>query len=100
MKVTIQGVEYDFVYNGFGPLYTFEVIARRPYEFGLTADMHTLIFATLQFSNPKTFKMAPSDFFQILYDDPILEKTLTDEIVARWEQRAKLLDASAKKNDE
>lgn len=82
--------EYNFVYNGFGPLYTFESIAQRTFNPQLVSDMHLLLFSTALHCNPGTFKASLEEFFQFLYDNPEVEQKLVAEVTDAWKQRAVL----------
>lgn len=99
MTIEYKGKNLEFVYRGFGPLYTFEAIAKRTFNPQLVSDMHLLIYSTMLFCNPGSFKDTPLDFFQFLYDNPEEEAKLVNEIANAWKQRASLVEEKQKKSE-
>lgn len=92
MKVTINDREYVFSFRGFGPQYTYEIIAGEPYQHGALRSMHVLLYATLLSCNRSDFKLKIDDFTEWLYDHPVDERAMVEAIREESERRAAALD--------
>lgn len=96
MKLTINEAEYSFSFRGFGPQYTYEVITGEPFQYGSTRNAHILMLATLFSCNPDTFSMSIDEFTAWLYEHPVEERDMMQEIVAESQRRAALYEPKKK----
>ena len=92
MKIHINGVDYDFSFRGFGPQYTYEVLAGEPFRYDALRSFHLLTFATLMTYNRESFRLSFEEYSEWLYEHPAEEMAMTqainDECVRRDGLRA------------
>ena len=92
MKITLNGVDYSFSFQGFGPQYTYELLAGEPFKYDTLRSLHLLLYATLMSCNRDTFALTFDIFAEWLYDHPADEVAMTqainDEVVRREGLRA------------
>lgn len=90
MKIRINTVELDFLFRGFAPQYTYEVITGEPFTGGSTRNTHILMYATLMACNKDKALCSLTEFFDWLYEHPDEEDAMVREMLAEQERRSAL----------
>lgn len=90
MRITIDGVDYSFSFRGFGPQYTYELLAGEPFKYDALRSLHLLLYATLISCNRDTFALSFEAFTEWLYEHPAEEQAMTQAINDEAERRESL----------
>lgn len=96
MTIRISDTEYRFSFRGFGPQYTYELITGEPFTYGSTRNAHMLMYSTLMSCNADTFTMSIGDFTEWLYEHPVEEREMMQEIIDESARRVSLVEPKKK----
>lgn len=97
MEITINGVSYRFSFRGFGPQYTYEILAGEPFRYDALRSFHLLTFATLMSCNKESFRLSFDEYSEWLYEHPAEEMAMSQAINDECLRRESLREVDKKK---
>lgn len=87
MEINVNGQTLQFVYRGFEPLYTYEVITGERFDTSKLRNIHLLYYATLICSNRDQRLPKFEEFAAWLYENPSVEADMQEHISSATEAR-------------